>query len=77
MLPPDFKQYFWDCAFPKLTVDTHATFVTERILHYGNARAVRWLLNHVHRSVVVAVVQRSRRLDAKTRNFWILMGYDA
>ncbi len=74
-LPSSLARYFWDCDWSAIRINTHRTFVIERILRYGTIEAVRWLLAHVPRASISDVVQHSRRLDPKTRNFWILMGY--
>ncbi len=69
-LPSECKKYFWDCDFKQLRMENHAVFITERILNFGNLSAVRWLLSVVDRSFLMDVVEHSRNLDKKTRNFW-------
>lgn len=72
-LPEELKKYFWDCAFDELQLSLHARFITERILNFGNMQAVRWLLSVIDRPFLQDVVQNSRNLDKKTRNFWKIM----
>lgn len=70
ILPKEFKKYFWDCDFEQLQMNDHAVFITERILNFGNLPAVRWLLSVIDKSFLMDVVEHSRNLDKKTRNFW-------
>jgi hypothetical protein len=73
VLPKEFKKYFWDCAFDELRLRDHAAFITERILNFGNLQAVKWLVSTIEPSVLKNVVEHSRNLDRKTRNFWKIM----
>jgi hypothetical protein len=73
LLPVEFKKYFWDCDFSRLTVKEYPFFITERILRFGNMGSLQWLLDVVGLETVKQVVTGSRNLDKKTINFWTLM----
>jgi hypothetical protein len=70
VLPVELKKYFWDCHFDELCLSQHAAFITERILNFGNLQAVKWLLSVIDASFLMDVIEHSRNLDQKTRNFW-------
>jgi len=68
-LPKEFKRYFWDVDFNKLSLKKHLRFILERVMNFGDLRALRWLLRFPKKQIM-AVVNDSREIDAKTRNFW-------
>ena len=73
-LPIEFKKYFWEYDFKKISWEKYPFFVTERILNFGNGDAVRWLLSVTSRRFIRRVVTKSRELDKKTKNFWRIYG---
>ena len=68
-LPKEFKKYFWDVDFEKLTFKKNANFILGRLMNYGNQTVLKWLLRFPPK-VIMKVVRESRELDAKTRNYW-------
>lgn len=68
-LPKEFKKYFWDVEFKKLSLKKYPEFILGRIMNYGNLQALKWLLKFPKR-VIMKVVRTNRELDSKTRNFW-------
>jgi len=68
-LPKEFKQYFWDVDFRKLSLRKYSFFILERIMRFGDIKALKWLLK-IPKDRIMEVVKRSREIDAKTRNFW-------
>ena len=73
LLPLELKKYFWDCHFDELRRGQHAFFITERILNFGNIQTVKWLLTAIDKDFLMQVVETSRNLDPKTRNYWKIM----
>jgi hypothetical protein len=69
-LPDYLKKYFWDCDFNKLSFEKYKFVITERILNLGNEKSLTWLLGRVDKSFIKEVVNISRNLDNKTKNFW-------
>jgi len=68
---PDFlKKYFWDVDFNTLTLSKHPSFVTARLLEYGDEEAIRWLFKNVEYSIIREVVVTSRVLSVKSLLFW-------
>ena len=72
-LPEFLQRYFWDVKFDELSFDKHPTFIAERILNYGDPDAIRWLLSITDNQFIKTLVENSRNLNAKTRNYWQLM----
>ncbi len=69
-LPKSLEKYFWDCDFVQLNMQDYYRFIVERVLNLGNTESVRWLLAHTEESSIRNVVNGSRNLSDKTRNFW-------
>lgn len=69
-LPATMQKYFWDCDVKELFMADHSQFIIERILNFGDDDALHWLLAHTTRSDLINVVQHSKNLSKKARNFW-------
>lgn len=71
-LPEFLRPYFWDIDFSKLEPKKSPKYVIERILEFGDERAVRWVLMNYREPVIRDVVKKSRAISKKTTNFWAL-----
>lgn len=71
--PAFLRKYFWDIDFAKLDPKKHSTYVIERLLEFGDEKAVRWVLKEYSRDAVKSVVCHSRAISKKTANFWSLV----
>lgn len=69
-IPKFLKKYFWDVDFPKLSKKNHSKFIIERILEYGDEKAVKWMRNNFKLNEIKDVLCKSRRLSQKSANFW-------
>jgi hypothetical protein len=69
-LPKEFQKYFWDVSFDELSFDKYPRFIAERLLNYGNLNGIRWLLSHTDTRFIRTLVDTSRNLNAKTKNYW-------
>lgn len=67
------EKYFWDIDVRSLDVKKHRSYIIERIVEFGDAAAVAWLRRHFSGKDILAVVNASRRVSPKTRNFWRLV----
>lgn len=68
---PDFlRRFFWDVSFADLDGRADYYFVLERLLEYGDDRAIRWLLSYYTNAERIEVVKSSPRLSPKTGCFW-------
>ena len=64
------EKYFWDCDFNQLNTVDHGPFIAEHILNFGNQASVEWLLGQIDKNTLIKLVETSRNLDDKTRNYW-------
>ena len=69
-LPETFRKYFWDAAFEELSFESYPRLIAERILNYGNLDDLRWLLNRTDPHFIASLIETSRHINAKTRNYW-------
>jgi hypothetical protein len=69
-LPEEFRKYFWDVAFDELTFDKYPRFIAERLLNFGNLDDIKWLLARTDRQFLDSLVETSRNLNDKTKNYW-------
>lgn len=71
-LPKFLEKYFWDVEFKKLNFEENKYFITERLLEYGDTRALSWLLNHVKKETIRNILFTKRGLSPKSANFWAI-----
>lgn len=67
------KKYFWDCDFEALSIKQYPVFISERILNFGDIHSLRWLFSEIDKAFLIKLVDRSRNLNQKTKNYWKLM----
>ena len=72
-LPKKLRRYFWDCDFDELNMDKYSFFIAERILNLGDDYSIKWLLKSLSKERLQGVVEKSRNLDKKTKNYWRIM----
>ncbi|MGD2178656.1 MAG: hypothetical protein PVG71_12635 [Anaerolineae bacterium] len=71
---PDFlHRFFWDTDFGQLRASQHQRYVIERLLEYGDDRAIRWLSRTYGVSAIADVVRQSRKISRNTANLWALV----
>jgi hypothetical protein len=49
---------------------THSQFIIERILEYGDEKAVKWMKRNFKLNEIKKVIYSSRNLSLKSANFW-------
>jgi hypothetical protein len=69
-LPAFLKKFFWDVSFADLDARTDAYFILERLLEYGDTRAIGWVMQQYSDDERLEVIKTSPRLSAKTGHFW-------
>jgi len=72
-LPKSFSKYFWDIDFNNLEVEKSSVFVIERILEYGDEKAVRWMLKNFDSSQIKKVLSKRRGFSDRSANYWSLI----
>lgn len=73
LIPRYLKPYFWDSDFASINARRHSKYVIERVLEYGDDRAIRWLRKHYTPAQIGKVVRSSRVLAPNTANLWSLL----
>ncbi|MEW6684751.1 MAG: hypothetical protein AB1393_00910 [Candidatus Edwardsbacteria bacterium] len=71
-IPSDFRLYFWDTSIKNIDLRKHQIYVIERLLEYGNEKAVRWMFKHFRRRTIMETLKKSRVLSQRTANFWAM-----
>jgi hypothetical protein len=66
-IPDELRVYFWDCDPGALDPGIHKRFITERILVYGNSRALR-RLRHTRSSAVNKVFRKEHSPQSNAEN---------
>ncbi len=72
-IPLFLKKYFWDTDMSKLSLTKHATYIIERILEFGDKNAVTWLRETFSERMIISVLNQTRRISDRSRNFWKLI----
>jgi len=72
-LPEEFQKYFWDVTFDELTIEKYPRFIAERILNYSDLNGIIWLLSWTDKHFIRTIVDNSRNINAKTKNYWQIM----
>ena len=64
------KPVLWDTAIETVDLKIHKRSIIERIMVFGTAELVRWMLKNYSGEEIIAVIKKSKSLDVKTANFW-------
>ncbi len=67
----EFRQsLFWDVDPKTIDPETHARYIIERVLDFGNDKEVRWMYGKYPHSLIAEIVQNSRVLRPQTKALW-------
>ncbi len=69
-LPIKFRTLFWDVNFDELEWEKHKKYIAERILNFGDWDDVLWLKDRMSEKELIALVNSSREINRKTKNYW-------
>jgi hypothetical protein len=72
-LPGFLAPYFWEVDFSQLRLRGRERYIIERLLEYGDDRAIRWLKTTFSPQAIGRVVRESRCLSPNTANLWALV----
>jgi hypothetical protein len=72
MISGELRRFFWDVDPAGLDPARHKAYIIERLLEFGDEKAAQWLFEHYTRDDVAAILESSRSLSLKSRNFWRL-----
>lgn len=67
------KKYFWDTDVKNIDKKEHAPYIIQRILEYGDMRAIRWLLSNFKKELIRQILRERRGFSPQTLNFWSLI----
>jgi hypothetical protein len=70
MIPDEARRFFWDVDPAGLDHVRHKAYIIERLLELGDEKAVGWLFSTYSREEISSVLDSSRSLSMKSRNFW-------
>jgi len=71
-LPKEFKPYFWDVDFDRLSLKKNITLVLGRLLNFGQVPAISWLFKNIRTDRIkkYLLALGDRQLDKRSNNFW-------
>ena len=69
-LPEHLRKYFWDVEFEKIDLRTHRAYVLQRILEYGDEKAVAWMRKHFKKVEIRDTLSHFRGCSRKSANYW-------
>ncbi|OGW38293.1 MAG: hypothetical protein A2Y97_04740 [Nitrospirae bacterium RBG_13_39_12] len=71
-IPARFRPLFWDTSLSKIHIKINARYIIERVLEFGNMDAVKWLQKVYSFQTVINILNMSRIITDKSRNFWLI-----
>lgn len=72
-LPRFLKPYFWETDLARVHPQRHAFYLIERVIEYGDDRAIHWLKTNFTPAQIARVVRTSRAISPNTANLWALI----
>ncbi len=72
-IPNYVKKYLWDVDTNTISADSHAQFVIERVLEYGDIDSLKWLTEVYPTETISSTLKVSKKISAKTGNFYSLI----
>ena len=70
IFPQFLKKYFWDVDLLKLNKRSYSQFIIDRILEYGDRKAIKWMRENFKSNEIKKVIQQSKNLSPRSANFW-------
>lgn len=72
-LPPFLKKYFWDIDIHDLDNKKYQPFIVERIMEYGDDKAIQWMNQNFSRDVIRKILTERRGISPRSANYWALV----
>lgn len=69
-IPERIKSLLWDSKIEDISLNTNAQYIIERVLEYGDISEDQWMLENFSKQEVVDTITKSKRLSAKTANYY-------
>jgi len=70
LIPERIKKLFWDVDKETVDIKIHRSFIIKRIMDYGRAEDVRWMLKNYSKEEMIEILRMSRGLSRKSGYFW-------
>ena len=64
------QRLFWDADVKKSDLKKYGNFVITRVAEKGGVDDIKWLLGIYGKSRIKKIVNSSRNVSVKTKNFW-------
>lgn len=71
-IPAQFRSLFWDTSLANIHIRRNTRYIIERVLEFGDMAAVNWLQRVYPLQTIIDVLQLSRGMSEKSRNFWMV-----
>lgn len=71
-VPKEFYYLFWDTNPEKIDLKKNARYVIEKVLEMGSLDALQWIQKLYPTKLIVEVLEVSRKITPKSRNFWTI-----
>ncbi|MBL7073661.1 hypothetical protein ISS37_00275 [candidate division KSB1 bacterium] len=72
-LPIFLSKYFWEVDFASLDAEKYPKYVIERILEYGDIKAIRWMKKNFSLDEIKNVLYNTRGLTLRSATFWAIV----
>ncbi|MGC2063820.1 MAG: hypothetical protein WA610_12650 [Thermodesulfovibrionales bacterium] len=69
-IPDRFRPLFWDTSPGNIHIRRNARYIIERVLEFGDNEAIAWLQRVYTTRTILDVLNTSRAISNKSRNFW-------
>ena len=72
-LPRFLKPLFWETDLARIDLRRHRFYLIERLIEYGDDRAIHWLKKSCTAAQIAEVVRASRAISPNTASLWALI----
>ncbi|MBI4226336.1 hypothetical protein HY612_04450 [Candidatus Roizmanbacteria bacterium] len=72
-LPRRLYRFFWDVSAETIDPKKNSQYVIERILEFGDAKALRWIQDNFAKKILKEIVKKNKRISKKTANYFSLI----
>lgn len=70
-IPKNLARYFWEVDYRTINPKKYWFYIIERILEYGDIKALRWLFRFYPLKNIKHTVMNARVLSPRSINFWV------
>lgn len=70
VVPDEYRSLFWDTEPDHIDIKRNAKYIIERVLEVGDMDALGWIQRLYPAQMMIEVIETSRKISEKSRNFW-------